>query len=79
MPLQFDSSNTVCSTLYKDVSYSSPVSGITVITNDSTRMSEALFEGKAVPITEVEADALTVYGAVDKRHHTVERPEGKTI
>jgi Protein of unknown function (DUF3203) len=79
MPLEFDSSHQRCSTLYKDVSYTSPVSEISVITNDATRMSEAMFDGKSVPITEDEADALTVYGAQDKRHHTVERPEGKTI
>jgi hypothetical protein len=79
MPLEFDSTHQHCSTLYKDVSYASPVSEMTVITNDTTRMSEALFGGKSVPITEDEADALTVYGAADKRHHTVERPEGNTI
>lgn len=79
MPLVFDETNKHCSTLYKDVPYNSRVSAITVITNDATRMSEALFGNKAVPITEDEANALTVYGAADKRHHTVERPEGKTI
>jgi hypothetical protein len=79
MPLEFDSSHLNCSTLYKDVSYRSPISEITVITNDATRMSEALFGGKGVPITEDEANALTVYGAADKRHHTIEHAEGKTI
>ncbi|MDB6146151.1 MAG: Protein of uncharacterized function [Pseudomonas sp.] len=79
MPLEFDSTYEHCSTLFKDVSYSSRVSEMTVVTNDQTRMSEALFGGKGVPITEDEADTLTVHGAADKRHHTVERAEGKTI
>jgi hypothetical protein len=79
VPLEFDSTNQHCSTLYKDVPYNSPVSEITVITNDATRMSEAQFGSESVPITEDEANTLTVYGAADKRHHTVERPEGKTI
>jgi hypothetical protein len=34
-------------------------------------MSEANIGGQQVPITEAEADALTVYQAKDKRHHTI--------
>jgi hypothetical protein len=34
-------------------------------------MSEANLRGQQVPITEAEADALTVYLAQDRRHHTV--------
>lgn len=79
MPLEFDSTHDHCSTLYQDVSYHSRVSEMTVVTNDATHMSEVLFGSKRVPITEDEADTLTVHGALDKRHHTVERTEGKAI
>ena len=38
-------------------------------------MSEAEIGGVKVPITETEADALTVYKARDLRHHTVDRDD----
>jgi hypothetical protein len=34
-------------------------------------MSEADIGGRKIPITEAEADALTVYKAKDMRHHTI--------
>jgi len=71
MPLEFDSTNEHCFALIDDVRYQSPVSDVVIITNDATHMSEAQIQGKSVPITEAEADTLTVHGAQDKRHHTV--------
>jgi hypothetical protein len=71
MPLEFDNTREHCSAVIDDVRYQSPVIEVVIITNDSTHMSEAQIDGKSVPITEDEADALTVMGALDKRHHTL--------
>ena len=70
MPLEFDNTREHCSAVIDDVRYQSPVIEVVIITNDTTHMSEAQVDGKSVPITEDEADALTVMGAMDKRHHT---------
>ncbi|MDB6048517.1 MAG: Protein of uncharacterized function [Pseudomonas sp.] len=71
MPVEFDPTREHCSAVIDDVRYESAVIEVVVITNDTTHMSEAQIDGKDVPITEDEADALTVAGALDKRHHTV--------
>lgn len=71
MPLQFDSSNEHCTALLDGQEYRSAVTDVVITTNDATRMSEADIGGKKVPITEAEADALTVYNAKDLRHHTI--------
>jgi mitochondrial fission protein ELM1 len=73
MPLEIDSANKTCSAALDGAMLSSPTADVVIITNDRTHMSEALIEGKPVPITEAEADALTVYGADDQRHNTVAR------
>jgi hypothetical protein len=79
MPLQFDSTNEHCSAEIDGVRYSSPVVDISITTNDETRMSEAEIAGVRVPITEAEADALTVYKAKDRRHHTVDRDDADPL
>lgn len=71
MPLEFDSNNKHCTAVVDGVSYNSAVADVDIRTNDITHMSEALIGGHSVPITEAEADALTVYKARDLRHHTV--------
>ncbi len=71
MPLQFDSANEHCTALINGVEYSSAVVDVVITTNDATHMSEAQIGGRQVPITEAEADALTVYKARDLRHHTL--------
>lgn len=75
MPLEFDSTHEHCSAEIDGVRYSSRVSDIEITTNNATHMSEACIDGRNVPITEKEADALTVYKARDLRHHTVDRDE----
>lgn len=75
MPLQFDSANEYCTAQADGVQHTSRVVDIVITTNDATRMSEAEIDGIKVPITEAEADALTVYKAQDLRHHTVDRDE----
>ncbi|MFJ3483337.1 DUF3203 family protein [Pseudomonas sp. NPDC090202] len=71
MPVQFDSTHQFCSAVIDDVEYRSAVTDVVITTNDSTHMSEADIGGRKVPITEAEADALTVYKAKDLRHHTI--------
>ncbi|WP_447650363.1 DUF3203 family protein [Pseudomonas abietaniphila] len=71
MPLEFDSSNQHCSAVVDGTTYRSAVIDVVITTNDATHMSEADISGKKVPITEAEADALTVYKAKDLRHHTI--------
>lgn len=75
MPLEFDSSNEQCSAVIDGVTYTSRVNEVEITTNDVTHMSQARIDGVNVPITEAEADALTVGKARDFRHHTVDRGE----
>lgn len=79
MPLQFDSTNQHCSAEIDGVRYSSATADVSITTNDETHMSEAEIDGVKVPITEAEADALTLYNAKDLRHHTVDRDEPGTL
>ncbi|AHF67637.1 MULTISPECIES: DUF3203 family protein [Pseudomonas] len=71
MTLEFDSAHQSCSVTFHDRILRSLVADVIITTNDATHMSEALIDGQHVPITEADADALTVQGAQDKRHHTV--------
>ncbi|SEI51981.1 DUF3203 family protein [Pseudomonas sp. NFR16] len=71
MPLEFDGTYEHCSALIDGVEYRGAVVDVIITTNDVTHMSEAEIGGRKVPITEAEADALTVYKARDLRHHTV--------
>ena len=71
MPLDFDSSHQYCSAMVDGTTYRSAVIDVVITTNDTTHMSEAEIDGRKVPITEAEADALTVYKATDRRHHTI--------
>lgn len=71
MPLEFNSDHTTCTAVVDGTPYSSPITDVVITTNDATHMSEANIRGQKVPITEAEADALTVYLAQDQRHHTV--------
>ncbi|SDG62372.1 DUF3203 family protein [Pseudomonas abietaniphila] len=71
MPLEFDSSHQHCSAMVDGTTCRSAVIDVVITTNDATHMSEADIGGRKVPITEAEADALTVYKAKDMRHHTI--------
>ncbi|MGV6393244.1 DUF3203 family protein [Pseudomonas caspiana] len=75
MPLEFDSTHEHCSAQFDGVNRRSRVVDVSITTNDVTHMSEAEIDGVKVPITEVEADALTLYKAQDLRHHTVNRDD----
>lgn len=73
MPVEIDPDHKTCSATLNDVVLSGLIAEVVISTNDQTHMSEALIDGTGVPITEAEADALTVHGAEDQRHHTVDR------
>ncbi|AZC26852.1 MULTISPECIES: DUF3203 family protein [Pseudomonas] len=46
-----------------------PASAVTIITDGARAMSAVEIKGQRIYITEAEADALTVAGAVDGRRH----------
>ncbi|HEX8593099.1 MAG TPA: DUF3203 family protein [Pseudomonas sp.] len=79
MPLEFDSTNEYCSAEIDGVRYRSKVVDIAITTNEATHMSEAEIDNRKIPITEAEADALTIYKAKDLRHHTVDRDSGDPL
>ncbi|MNP86232.1 hypothetical protein D3C76_1863420 [compost metagenome] len=54
-------------------------STITIVTDEALRMSVAQLGGERMPITEQEADALTVAGAVDGRKHLKASVPGSVI
>lgn len=69
MPVHVDLSNQSCTLDAEGVHQQGPASAVRVVTDSARRMSMAELNGQRVPITEAEADALTVAGAVDARHH----------
>ncbi|WP_426139600.1 DUF3203 family protein [Pseudomonas sp. DWP3-1-2] len=75
MPLEFDSTQEHCTAEIDGVRHTSRVVDIAITTNDTTHMSEAEIDGVKVPITEAEADVLTIRMAKDLRHHTVDRDD----
>ncbi|MHC6225279.1 DUF3203 family protein [Pseudomonas sp. X10] len=60
-----------------------PVEGagpdIEIFTDEDLRMSVAVLDDHRIPITEAEADALTVVGAVDSRKHLKTSEPGSVI
>ncbi|AIZ32626.1 DUF3203 family protein [Pseudomonas sp. K1(2024)] len=52
---------------------------VEIVTDAHLRMSVAILAGERFPITEAEADALTVAGAVDSRRHLKNSGPGSII
>ncbi|MBF8748157.1 DUF3203 family protein [Pseudomonas putida] len=52
---------------------------IEIFTDERLRMSVAVLAGERIPITEAEADALTVAGARDSRRHLKASTPGSVI
>lgn len=52
---------------------------IEILTDERLRMSVAVLAGERIPITEAEADALTVAGARDSRRHLKASTPGSVI
>ncbi|CAI8900207.1 MULTISPECIES: DUF3203 family protein [Pseudomonas] len=80
MPIEIDQTNQRC-TLIGD--HNARIEGeatqVRIVTDEALRMSVAELNGERVPITEQEADALTVAGAVDGRRHLKSTEEGSII
>lgn len=69
MPVQIDLAQQTCTLQENDTRISGLARDVKITTDDARRMSCAELDGQRIWITEAEADALTVAGAVDGRHH----------
>lgn len=79
MPIEIDQSTRRCTLIGEDLRIEGDGPAIEIITDEHLRMSVALLAGQRVPITEAEADALTVAGAIDSRRHLKASAPGSVI
>ncbi|MDF0729591.1 DUF3203 family protein [Pseudomonas entomophila] len=79
MPVEIDESTRRCTVTGQDLLVEADGPDIEIVTDEQLRMSVALVQGARVPITETEADALTVAGAVDSRRHLKASTPGSVI
>ncbi|MGE7993624.1 DUF3203 family protein [Pseudomonas sp. NPDC089554] len=79
MPVEIDESTGRCIITGQDLHLEALGPEVEIITDEQMRMSVALVQGARVPITESEADALTVAGAVDSRRHLKSSVPGSVI
>lgn len=79
MPIAIDEATQRCTLIGDDLNIEGEASEVTIVTDEALRMSIATLAGQRVPITEQEADALTVAGAVDGRRHLKATEQGSII
>ena len=79
MPVEINEQTQRCTLIGDDLNIEGATSEVQVLTDEDLRMSVAELAGKRVPITEAEADALTVAGAVDGRRHLKSSAPGSII
>ncbi len=79
MPIEINETTKRCTLIADDLNIEGAASEVQVLTDEDLRMSVAELAGKRVPITEAEADALTVAGAVDGRRHLKSSAPGSII
>lgn len=79
MPIEIDETTRRCTLTGEDLRIEAEGPDIEIITDEQLRMSVALLAGQRVPITEAEADALTVAGAIDSRRHLKSSAPGSVI
>ena len=79
MPIQIDDTTQRCTLISEELNIEGNASEVQVLTDENLCMSVAELAGKRVPITEAEADALTVAGAVDGRRHLKSSAPGSII
>ncbi|MFQ6574329.1 DUF3203 family protein [Pseudomonas sp. UM16] len=79
MPIEIDEASQRCTLISDDMHIQGAAADVTVVTDENLRMSVAELGGQRVPITEAEADALTVAGAVDGRRHLKTTEPGSVI
>ncbi|WP_028694090.1 DUF3203 family protein [Pseudomonas cremoricolorata] len=79
MPVQIDATTHRCTLIGAERTLEAEGAQIEIITDEQLRMSVALLDDLRVPITEAEADALTVAGARDSRKHLKASVQGSVI
>ncbi|WP_416425456.1 DUF3203 family protein [Pseudomonas sp. App30] len=79
MPVEINAQTQRCTLVDADRRCEGLATDVRITTDDQLRMSIAELNGHRVPITEAEADALTVAGAVDARHHVKASVPGSVI
>lgn len=79
MPVEIDTTTQQCTLIADRRRYSGLATDVHIITDETLRMSVAILDDNRVPITEHEADALTVAGAVDGRKHLKATSGGSVI
>jgi hypothetical protein len=79
MPVEVNESTAHCTLIGDHVRIEGTGPEVEIFTDEQLRMSVAVLAGERVPITEAEADALTVVGAVDSRRHLKASEPGSVI
>ncbi|CAM4009547.1 hypothetical protein CCOS865_02885 [Pseudomonas reidholzensis] len=79
MPIEIDESTRHCTLIGDQVRIQGTGPEVEIFTDEQLRMSVAVLSGERIPITEAEADALTVIGAVDSRRHLKTSEPGSVI
>ncbi|MBK4987280.1 DUF3203 family protein [Pseudomonas sp. S36] len=79
MPVETNPETQRCLLISDGVRLEAQGPDIEIITDERLRMSVAALADHRVPITEAEADALTVAGAVDSRRHLKTTAPGSII
>ena len=79
MPVEIDENTRRCTLIGDHLRIEGEGPDIEIITDEQLRMSVALLANQRVPITEAEADALTVAGAIDSRKHLKASTPGSVI
>ncbi|MGV2833652.1 DUF3203 family protein [Pseudomonas shirazensis] len=79
MPIEVDQNSRHCTLIGDKLRIEGNGPEVEIVTDEQLRMSVAVLSGERIPITEAEADALTVIGAVDSRRHLKTSEPGSVI
>ncbi|MGR3995197.1 DUF3203 family protein [Pseudomonas sp. 1121_17] len=79
MPIEVDQNSRHCTLIGDKLRIEGNGPEVEIVTDEQLRMSVAVLAGERIPITEAEADALTVIGAVDSRRHLKTSEPGSVI
>lgn len=79
MPIEIEENTQRCTLIGDTLRIDAMGPEIEIVTDEQLRMSVAVLVGERFPITEAEADALTVAGAKDNRKHLKASVPGSVI
>ncbi|NIX93293.1 DUF3203 family protein [Pseudomonas fulva] len=79
MPVEIDAQTQRCTLITDQQRLEGAACDVEIVTDAQMRMSVAVLGAIRTPITEIEADALTVAGAVDSRRHLKNTAPGSII